>query len=142
MTRLLLFALCGWMLVGCTALADVELPRFTPVPTIGRLPSVTPAPPEPTATAIVPTAPPTLTSTPEPLTGVVAVGANVRAGPSTRRPIVGSLAAGSEVILINSDENWYEIRTPDDSLTGWMIADVLDIKDETLEQVPTVTPAP
>lgn len=125
-------------LVGCSGMPEANLPRPTPVPTIGRLPSVTMAPP---ATATVPaTATSLATKTPMPVIGVVNITANVRLGPGTSFDIVGSLETGSEVLLIQRDENWYQIRTIQSGLNGWMIEDVLDIAEDEIERVTTVVP--
>jgi hypothetical protein len=125
-------------LVGCSGMPEANLPRPTPVPTIGRLPSVTLVPP---ATATLPaTATSPATKTPVPVVGVVNITANVRLGPGTSFDIVGSLQVGTEVLLIQRDENWYQIRTIQSGLNGWMIEDVLDIAEDQIERVTTVVP--
>src|SRR5262245_45260561 len=83
------------LLSGCAALAEIKLPRPSPVPTLARLPTVTPAPPTPTNPPPPPTAtpvPPTPTN--EPIQAVVRVGANVRGGPGLTFEIVGTVIEG------------------------------------------------
>lgn len=75
-----------------------------------------------------------------PVIGVVNITANVRLGPGTSFDVVGSLEPGTEVMLIQRDENWYQIRTIQSGLNGWMIEDVLDIAEEQIELVSTVEP--
>jgi uncharacterized protein YraI len=108
------------------------------VPTLARLPSVTPvtpsATPPPTATIRLVTTP-----TAVPLVAAVAVGANVRAGPGVDFAVVGVLAPGDQVRLLRSSSGWYEVLGPD-QVAGWMSARVLSIDPATEAAVPTASP--
>ncbi|MFV9506408.1 MAG: SH3 domain-containing protein [Oscillochloridaceae bacterium umkhey_bin13] len=129
----------GVLLFGVGGCGDLEAslpPRPTPVPTLPRLPSVTPVTPSPTR---APTATPTLTPTPVPLLGVVARSANVRGGPGINFPIVGVLANGDVVTLLRRSGDWYEVTAPD-NLNGWMIRSVLELDPATEAAVPRVVP--
>ncbi len=128
---ILLLAACGNLLA---ALPE----RPSPVPTLARLPSVTPITPSPTRP---PTATPTVTPTPTPLRAQAARNANVRAGPGTDFAIVGALAIGDQVTILGRSDDWYELTGPD-ALTGWVAASLLTIDPVTADAVPTVTPAP
>lgn len=131
-------------LLVCTALAacaDVaaSLPaRPSPVPTLARLPSVTPVTPRPTAP---PTATPGIvgTPTPMPLRGLVATNANVRAGPGVDFAIVGVLDAGAAVELQARDGEWYQVSGPGE-VRGWMSGVVLEIDPATNAAVPQAAP--
>ena len=127
--------------VALAACADVaaSLPaRPTPVPTLARLPSVTPVTPRPTAP---PTAEPVVvgTPTPAPLRGSVATNANVRAGPGVEFAIVGVLDAGALVVLESREGEWYQISGPNE-VRGWMSGVVLEIDPATNAAVPQAAP--
>ncbi len=104
----------------------------TPLPTFTLPPSATPdivqptdtsaAPPAPTATPTTPTptpGPPTVQPSPTPAVNLAAVtvevNLNVRAGPGTNYPRVGSLAPGSTVPIVgrNADGSWWQITFED-----------------------------
>ena len=127
-----------------------EPPTATPVP-----PTATPVPP--TATLESPTATPVPpTSTPEP--GPAAPQAvpngnmNMRGGPGTNYPVVGSATGGTsyEITGKNEDGSWYEICcTGEDK--GWLSAglvavegdtDAIALAEDIPEPPPTPTPAP
>ena len=126
-------------LLGACADIAASLPaRPTPVPTLARLPSVTPVTPRPTAP---PTATPTRLPSPTPvaLIGTVTTGANVRAGPGVEFAIVGVLGPGDEVTLEGRREGWYLISTAS-GLEGWMSSVVLEIDPATNAAVPEASP--
>lgn len=137
----------GWLVIalsGCGSLGDAAfLPQISPVPTLPRLPTVTPAPPTPRPTA-VPTAVPTTPQaapTPVPIFGVVAISANVRAGPGVDFAIIGFQEQGGQVELLSESAGWYEIRLPDNA-RGWIAGQLLVIDEAALQAVPTTTPEP
>lgn len=129
-----LFSAALLALGACGDLASALPARPTPVPTLARLPSVTPVTPsatrEPTPTLV-----PIITPTPVPLLASVAVAANVRAGPGTSFDVVGTLAADAEVRLLRRSADWYEIVGPDE-VAGWMSGQVLTIDPATAAAVP------
>jgi hypothetical protein len=128
-------------LSGCDYVTSALPPSPSPFPTLARLPSVTPVTPSPTplpSPTLLPELP-TTTPTPEILRGTVAVGANVRAGPSLDFAIVTSLVAGSDIVLRGHSNGWYQVRIPDGT-EGWMSEQVIEIAPETATAVPTVGP--
>jgi hypothetical protein len=130
------------LLAGCASLAEVELPRPTPVPLIARLASVTPALPTPTDLPPLPTltlSPPTPTL--GPVLAAVKVGANVRGGPGTTFEIVGVVTEGAEVTVLGSSAAWYLVEAPG-GVSGWMINEVLELPAGAKTRVPTVNPQP
>lgn len=123
---------------GLEACADLSaaLPeRITPVPTLPRLPSVTPVTPSPTRP---PTATPEPTATPLPLLATVAVAANVRAGPSVDFEVVGVVNPGATIRLLGRQNDWYQISA--DEVNGWMSNQVLEIDPEIAAAVPETAP--
>lgn len=127
------------LVLGACAEVAASLPaRPTPVPTLARLPSVTPVTPLPTAP---PTPTPVVVPTPTvaPLEGSVAVTANVRAGPGVEFAVVGVLEAGAAVTLEGRRGDWYQIRGPGD-VAGWMAAVVLEVDPDTAGAVPEAAP--
>jgi uncharacterized protein YgiM (DUF1202 family) len=137
--RLALALLAAAALAALAACADVaaSLPvRPTPVPTLARLPSVTPVTPRPTP----PTPTPGLaTPTPEPLTATVAGPANVREGPGVDFGIAGIQAAGDVVTLTGRQGQWYRVRTTA-GVVGWIAAQLLEVDPATAAAVPEVSP--
>lgn len=138
---LLPFIVFALLLTGCGSLADVQLPRFTPVPTLARLPSVTPAAATPTDPPPLPTLTTTPAATAVPVVAKVRVGANVRSGPGTTFEIVGIVGVGKNVALLGVADDWYKVRTADD-VVGWMIGSVLTIPEDAAAQVPRIQPTP
>ncbi|RRR65413.1 MAG: SH3 domain-containing protein [Candidatus Viridilinea halotolerans] len=135
-TRLVIFTLgFALLLAACGDLAAALPERPTPVPTLARLPSVTPITPSPT---LAPTLTPTLTPTPRPLVATVARAANVRGGPGTDYAIVGVIEAGVTVTLRSRRDDWFAIETPD--VTGWMFRDLLELTAEIERAVPVALP--
>lgn len=130
-------------------------PTNTPIPTRTYTPS-------PTATK---TSSPTPSYTPTPV-GVTATvlnqGARVRTGPGTNYPIMGSLAVRVVIIIVGrlADSSWYKVRVKladlpnintsalaekDRSLgevEGWMRSDQVDVKGQSLDDLPVDQPPP
>ncbi|PDW03678.1 SH3 domain-containing protein [Candidatus Viridilinea mediisalina] len=123
------------ILAACGDLEAALPERPTPVPTLPRLPSVTPITPSPTP---APTFTPTLTPTPRPLVATVVRAANVRAGPGTSFAIVGTMEAGVTVTLHSQRDDWFAIETTD--ITGWMFRDLLELDPATERAVPMDLP--
>ena len=140
--------------------ATPQPPTATPVP-----PTATPEPP--TNTPVPPTKTPTLqpaTATPEPPTATpepaaaeplaVAVrGMNVRGGPGTDFPVVGTAASGASFAITgkNADGTWYQVCCFDDEAKGWLSASLVTVEGDAAaiavatdipEPPPTATPAP
>jgi SH3-like domain-containing protein len=133
-----------WALAACGDLGDAAyLPQPSPAPTLARLATVTAAPPTrtPAATA-TPAAAPTLlpTATPEPIFGVVLVGANVRAGPGTEFDAIAIVNQGEEVRLRSLLGEWYEVELAGGQV-GWMLGQLLLVDEARAALVPTATPA-
>ena len=122
---------------ACGDLASALPPRPSPVPTLARLPSVTPA----TPSATRPPAPPTpiVTPTTVPLSVLVAIAANVRAGPGLTFAVVGGFDAGTLVHLQRQHTGWFHVIGPGE-LTGWVFGQVLELDPATEAAVPTDTP--
>lgn len=127
------------LLSSCDYIRSALPPSPSPFPVLARLPTVTPMTPSPTP-------PPTRTPRPTPTTpplpaleGTVAVGANVRSGPSTDFPIVTSIVAGSSVTILGQSGTWYQIKTPE-GVEGWMSALVLEVSPAVVTAIPTVVP--
>ncbi len=123
---------------ACTDLAATLPERPTPVPTLARLPSVTPMPPGPPTAPAMPTVPAS-TPTPEPPVGRVAMAANVRAGPGLEYAVVGGLAAGAPVSLLGRFDTWYRVQGPGE-VRGWMAGQVLEIDPAIAAMVPAIRP--
>lgn len=135
-SRLAAVALSLTLLLAACGDLQAALPeRPSPVPTLARLPSVTPVTPSPT---LAPTLPPTLTPTPRPLVATVARAANLRGGPGTDFPIVGVLEAGAAVTLLRRRDDWFAIEAA--GLAGWMFRDLLEIDPATEQVVPLELP--
>ena len=112
-------------------------PTGTVGPTATLPPTDTPAPtstntPAPSATVQASATPIPPTATPEPpqVTAVVIAsqGVNVRSGPGTSFQPIGSLAPGTEVVVIgrSGDAGWIQVRL-DDGREGWVSAPLLQI---------------
>lgn len=143
---------------------------FPPTPTpVTQAATATPELPTPTPEAATPTPEPQdptptsepATPTPLPAPAVVAVDTvNVRGGPDTIYPVVGSLAAGETAPLLGKDTSgaWWQILLSD-SNEGWVYAQIVDTVGDvsgisvaanipappatpTPSQPPTATPAP
>lgn len=145
--------------------ATPEPPTATPVP-----PTATPKPATPTpkpATATPTGAPPTATAQPATPTTVAANGPqavpnrtmNVRGGPGTNFPVIGSAATGSSYAITgkNEDGSWYQVCCFADDKKGWVSASLVTVQGDaaavtlaediptpepTATPVPTATPDP
>ncbi len=150
---------------GATQLVSqaTPLPTFTPSPTatvlvlIKATEAPTPEPtststPTPTATPIdLPTATPTATPTPLSPQVVSSITVNIRAGPGTNYPVIGSLLAANPLLVIGRNEpgTWWQVQQPDGP-AGWVAASVVEARNVEgipLASVPpppepTVTPVP
>jgi hypothetical protein len=128
-------------LSGCDYITSALPPSPSPFPTLARLPTVTPVTPSPTPlpSPTLPPPLPTLSPTPVILRGTVAVGANVRTGPSLEFEIITSIVAGSDIILQGQSDGWYRVSIPDGT-EGWMSEQVIEIEPETATAVPTIAP--
>jgi hypothetical protein len=64
---------------------------------------------------------------------------NVRSGPGTNFERVATLPPNAEVAIMDDSSNreWYNVRLSDDS-TGWVRADLLDVRDVPLDEAPAV----
>ncbi|MEI8166712.1 MAG: SH3 domain-containing protein [Chloroflexales bacterium] len=123
---------------ACGDLTSALPERPTPVPTLARLPSVTPVTPSatrPPTTTPVPAVTPTATA----LSATVALVANVRAGPGLTFAIVGSFDAGTVVNLRQRRVDWFEVSGPN-GVVGWMFGQVLEIDPDTKAVVPISAP--
>ena len=50
---------------------------------------------------------------------------NLRSGPGTSNGVVGSLTLGTEALVLADDRGWYQIRTADGSVAGWIFGKYL-----------------
>ncbi|MBN1264196.1 MAG: SH3 domain-containing protein [Anaerolineales bacterium] len=146
MNRSSVYLLTLILLTGCVPFQTAEPTAVVEaVPPTAQPPTATwTNSPEPTHTSS-PTytpAPPTQTPAPtQSLTAVVSVQRiNLRRGPGTVFPILDSLEEGTEVIVLGKalGEQWVKVAVPSEeegegsseeesSLTGWMLADFLDL---------------
>ena len=121
-------------------------PTSTPAPTDTPLPTDTPPPtatPEPTATAA-----PTATDTPSAPYVVANKAANLRSGPGTNYPLVGSAAAGKqyEITGRSPDGAWLEICCVK-SVPAWVAKSVITVGGDAASvqvaaNIPTPPPTP
>ncbi|MEW5957535.1 MAG: SH3 domain-containing protein [Chloroflexota bacterium] len=140
--------------VTAQVVAVITPEALPPSPTFTPLPSPTP-PATSTATPLPPTATPLpSTATPLPLPQVAsAVTVNVRSGPGTNYPVIGSLPPGVSVAVVGRNEGstWWQIQGPDGS-TGWVAGAVVQASNVGAgipvaaapppPQPPTPTPVP
>ncbi len=93
-----------------------------------------------------PTPEPTPEPTPDTVTVTVLQDMNVRGGPGTNYPVVGSGPAGatSTVVGRNSDSSWVQVQyPPDSSSTGWLYAELVEVQgDPSTAPVVNVDPPP
>jgi len=98
-------------------------PTDTPLP-----PTATPEPPTPTEAPPTPTPEPsTPTPTPQPQIVVKDGGVNVRSGPSTAYPLLGSLEEGQEFEIVgrNQPSDWWQFCCLSGD-QGWVYAELVD----------------
>lgn len=50
---------------------------------------------------------------------------NLRQGPGTSNPVVGSVSLGTEAEVLSNQDGWYQIRTADGSAAGWIFGQFL-----------------
>jgi len=129
-----------------TATAMPVPPTATPTATPTSLPTDTPTPVPPTATATP--VPPTATPTAKPAFALVkGKKLNVRGGPGTIFPVIGSLEKGGrmEIVGKNPEGTWWQICCLGAD-TGWVAADLVETEGDTsriavAEEIPTPPPA-
>jgi hypothetical protein len=131
--------------VGAQSTSTASLP--TAVPTLAVTPRVTtPLAPTPTTAPAVneptPAPQPTEVATPEPtptpqlqaarISNTGGQGVSVRTEPGPQAARAGVLREGTRVLLTGNDQTvaarqWREVRSEDGSLTGWVLADFLQL---------------
>jgi hypothetical protein len=111
-----------------TATPTVAAPTATPVPTATPQPTVAPTPVVPVAV-------------------VQAANVNVRGGPGTEYPRVGSLVAGQTCAVTgrNGAASWWQLSCP--GVNGWVLGDLLALGGpistvSVVQTAPPPTPAP
>ncbi len=112
-------------------------------PTSPPQPTAVPQETEPQATEAPPTDEPQPTDTPTGPRATTTAGVNVRRGPSTLYPVVGSLLAGSELELIgrNQDNSWFQVTYG--LSNGWIFGQLLTTSgDVNSLPIPNVPPPP
>ncbi len=124
----------------------VSVVQAQPTATPTDLPTAT-EPPQPTAPPVTPTnAPPQATATPTGPRATSNQGMNVRGGPGTDYPILGSVLAGTELRLSgrNGDGTWF--RAPYGMTEGWFFGGLLttsgDVGSLPVINVPPPPPPP
>lgn len=102
---------------------DTPTPTFTPTLPPATVPPATVPPPSPTV-------PPTASPTPVVPQVSAASEVNVRSGPGTSYPIVGSLAANSTMPVTgrNQDSSWWQVRQANGQ-SGWVASWVVEARD-------------
>ncbi|HEX9924864.1 MAG TPA: efflux RND transporter periplasmic adaptor subunit [Anaerolineae bacterium] len=102
---------------------DSEPPLSEVSPTAASQPTPTPSP-LPTGTLVQDASLTPPTATPATQIEVLAWGLYVRSGPGIDHEVVGSLARGDVVTVIDMDQRtgWLQIRLPDGEMTGWITA--------------------
>jgi len=139
---------CGWSgLMGSTDPTPTRqvamLPTFTPTlelvvvqptaTTETQPPTEQPVEPTPTFTPLPPTPEPTQEAEPQNnglVTATVNQNMNVRGGPGTNYPVLGTAPAGasSAVVGRNSDSSWLQVEyPPGTSNTGWVFAQLVTV---------------
>jgi hypothetical protein len=133
-------------------------PTPTPVPPTDTPVPPTPTPVPPTPTPVPPTAtpvPPTPTPEPEPAEpqAVASRNMNVRGGPGTNYPVIGSATTGDSFDITGKapDGSWYQVCCFGDDEPGWLSASLVTVDGDAAaiavaaeipEPPPTPTPAP
>jgi uncharacterized protein YgiM (DUF1202 family) len=115
------------------------IPTFTPSPML--TPTLPPTPsPTPTPLPFTPTLTPTDTRTPQPQ-AIAASTVNLRAGPGTNYPIVGSLPPNTAAPIVgrSADASWWQLQEPTGQ-TAWVAASVVQASQT--ENVPVVVAPP
>jgi len=65
----------------------------------------------------------------------------IRGGPSTEYEKIAKLSANTRVVLVGRHESWLKIQTVNGT-DGWIAAELLNVVDGVLDQVPTITDIP
>ena len=129
-------------------------PTATPEPPTATPKPPTPTPKPPTPTPEPPTAtpePPTATPEPEPETpqAVASRNMNVRGGPGTDYPAIGSATAGDSFDITGKapDGSWYEVCCFGDEEKGWLSASLVTVEGdaaaiEVAADIPEPPPTP
>lgn len=103
----------------------VSVASNTPVPSATPVPILTSTPtPQPTATN-VPT--PTATPTPVPPQVSASIAVNVRTGPGTNYPAIGTLLPNTPLVVTGKNDatTWWQIQQSDGTI-GWVAASVVE----------------
>ena len=164
---ILAFVTLGCGLSGLTGANDptptrrvAMLPTFTPTPelvvveptAVSETQPTTEQPVEPTATPTLP--PPTQEPVQEteskpqnngPVTVTVSQDMNVRGGPGTNYPVIGTAPAGasSTVVGRNADNSWLQVQYPPGSdNTGWVFAELVAVNGNSETVAVAQAPAP
>lgn len=160
LTAVLVAALVGVVSAGCATAgpqATPPPPTKTPKPTFTATPDWSPTPAVfPTATAVPATPTPEATATPEATDTPTPLPApsftanqqlNVRSGPGTSYPSIGSLAAGDshDIIGKNPAGDWLEFVFDGDP--AWVTADLVTVSGDTggievAQNIPAPPPPP
>ena len=64
-------------------------------------------------------------STQSPLWYVTGSRVNLRAGPGTSHDVVGRLSLGAEANVLSERDGWYQIKSADGSVSGWILGKFL-----------------
>lgn len=146
---------CSFLFFGCQTAS--ELPTSTPASAPTTRPTRTSEPTRqpsssPSAQPSATQEPPTVTSTPVPLTVTATQNVNVRSGPGTNFSIVGKLQQGESAPLKGKspDGTWWQIAYPTEQERGWVASQFTTFSDTSITvavvQVPTAdtsaTPRP
>jgi len=75
---------------------------------------------------VQPTARPAPQDVPQTRVAVSGSWVNLRAGPGTGNAVIDTLPAGSEAVVISTNENWSKIRLAGDERVGWMSSRYLE----------------
>jgi uncharacterized protein YgiM (DUF1202 family) len=104
------------------AQAPSATPSFTPSP--NPTPTISPTP-EPTPTDL-----PTITPTPASPQVMAANTVNVRAGPGTDYPVLGSLPPNTSLLITgrNQEGTWWQIQLPGNAV-GWVAASAVEAQN-------------
>jgi len=105
-------------------------------PTVAPTPTLTPTPPPAT-----PEPSPTVVEAPLALTGTAAIAGNIRREPNREAEVLGRLALGEVVTLIERsiDGEWYRVTTSE-GLSGWVSRTLLVVDQDLAAQLPVATP--
>lgn len=130
------------LIIAASVQPAVPTPEATPTSAPTSAPTDAPTPTPTTAPTAAPTAAPTVVPTPAvPVGVVVAETVNVRSGPSTDYPRVGSVVAGQVCALTgrNTASTWWQVSCP--SINGWVFGELMALAGP-ITQVPVVQVAP